>query len=72
MSARITVRNGRFDADAPRVWSEIRLADTGVLPNYDVGMDDGSIVALIPTMQPAVNQVVLIRAFPEELKRRAP
>jgi Tol biopolymer transport system component len=70
MSASFTVQDGRFEAHAPRPWSATRLADTGVLPNYDVGADGSSIVALVPTLPPAINQVTVVHGLPRELRRR--
>lgn len=72
MSVTFRVRDGHFEADPPRLWSTIRLADTGVFPNYDVGLDDASIIALVPTSTPRVNQVTMIRGLRAELQRRAP
>lgn len=56
----------------PRRWSSIRLADTGVLPNFDIGPDDRTIVALLPVRPHPINQVTLITGLPALLRRRAP
>ena len=45
------VRDGVFEAEKPRAWGELRLGDTGVLPNFDVA-SDGRIVALMPVEGP--------------------
>ena len=47
MSVRYRVRNGVFEADAPKLWSSVRLARTGVLGNFDISPDGKSIVALV-------------------------
>jgi serine/threonine-protein kinase len=45
MSAPWRVRDGQFElADAPRQWSPVQLADTGVLPGFSMSAD-GAIVA---------------------------
>lgn len=75
MSVTYRVEAGRFVPDRPRQWTPLRLADTGVLPNYNVGVDDASVIALLPQEQPdgqAANHVTLLRRFPEELRRRVP
>jgi serine/threonine-protein kinase len=69
------VKEGVFQADAPRLWSKTRLADTGVLANYDVSADGNHIVALLPVTdigeQQDQNQVTLLTNFFDELRRRA-
>jgi serine/threonine-protein kinase len=66
---------GRFVPGAPHQWTPIRLADTGVLTNYDLGVNDQYIVALLPARPPdaqAANHVTLIQGLPGELARKAP
>jgi serine/threonine-protein kinase len=74
MVAPYTVSNGRFAAGVPRQWTPVRLADTGVLPSFDVGVDDRHIVALLPAARPAeaqaANHVTLMWNFADELRRR--
>ena len=41
------IENGEFIAEAPRLWSTKRLADTGVIANYDVAPDGKSVAAVI-------------------------
>jgi Tol biopolymer transport system component len=70
-----TITGGRFVPGAPRQWTPIRLADTGVLSNYDVGPNDRYIVALLPARPPdaqAANHITLIRGLRGELERKAP
>lgn len=43
-----TVRGDTFVAGKPRVWSEIRLGDTGIFPSFDLAPDGKSIMALFP------------------------
>jgi hypothetical protein len=68
------VKEREFQADAPRLWSKMRLADTGVLANYDVSADGNRIVALLPVTDPGEqqdqNQVTLLTNFFDELRRR--
>jgi Tol biopolymer transport system component len=69
-----SVKEGEFQADTPRLWSKMRLADTGVLANYDVAADGSHIVALLPVTDPgeqqAQNHVTLLTNFFDELRRR--
>ena len=65
----------RFVAERPRQWTPIRLADTGVLPNYDLGADDRHIVALLPGPSheaQASNHVTLIHSLADEVRRKSP
>jgi Tol biopolymer transport system component len=64
-----SVRDGRFVAAAPREWAPIDLADTGVLPNFNVGPDGTSVIALLPERPAAPNQVRLVQGFSELLQR---
>ncbi|MEP7380673.1 MAG: hypothetical protein ABI910_03250 [Gemmatimonadota bacterium] len=48
MVVRYRTTGGRFVPDTPRLFSPVRLADTGVLPNYDIGTETGRVVALVP------------------------
>ena len=58
----------------PRVWTDTRLADAGLAPNFDVA-PDGRVVALTAPQsanrQPA-NQVTLVLNLFPELRLRAP
>ncbi len=64
-------------ADKPRVWSEKRIADTGLNGiNYDVAPDGKRIAALMPVEAPetqkAQNHVIFLENFFDELRRRVP
>jgi serine/threonine-protein kinase len=76
MVAPYSTPGGRFVAGVPRQWAPVRLADTGVLPNFDLGIDDQHIVALLPAARPdeaqTANHVTLMWNFADELRRRAP
>ena len=67
-------RIGRsFAADPPRPRMEHSLADTGVLPNFDVA-PDGRVVALTPAStngQQTPNHVTVVLNFSSEIRRRA-
>lgn len=76
MVASYTAAGDRFTATIPHQWTPVRLADTGVLPNFDVGMDDRHIVALLPATRAdasrSANHVTVVWNFPEELRQRVP
>ena len=73
MVASYRVNGGSFQADAPRLWSNARLGDAGVLGNFDVA-PDGRIVALLPPSgvptQQARNHVTFLINFFDEVERR--
>jgi len=72
MAAPYRIKNGRFQADSPRVWSKVQLADTNVLPNFDVA-NDGRVVALLPpdsAPHQAGNHVTFVMNFFDEVNRR--
>ena len=48
MVAGYGVNNGAIEIDPPRPWSERQLADTIVLPAFDLAADGRSVVALLP------------------------
>lgn len=76
MVASYAIAGAKFVADRPRPWTERRLGDTGVLPNFDVTGDARYIVALIPAApvgEKAVeNHVTLVFHVGDELGRRLP
>jgi serine/threonine protein kinase/Tol biopolymer transport system component len=74
MVASYTVKSNSFVADKPRVWSEKRLANLGVVPNYDLAPDGKRIVALMPVQtaegQKEQNHVIFLENFFDEVRRR--
>jgi serine/threonine-protein kinase len=60
----------------PRLWTSVRLADTGVLPSFDVSPDGNHIVALLPAARPeelpGENHVALMFDISDVLRRRVP
>jgi serine/threonine-protein kinase len=73
MAVPYRVENGEFVAEAPRLWSTQRLADTGVIANYDVAADGESVVAVIDVgAAPERDQVTVVTSFFDELRRRVP
>jgi serine/threonine-protein kinase len=73
MVVRYGTRGGSFVPERPRPWTRVRLADTGVLPNYDVAPTDGRVLALVPADSAASrpeNEVTVMTGFFEELRRR--
>ena len=76
MVAAYTGGGDLFVADKPRVWSEKRIADTGLNGiNYDVASDGKRIAALMPVEAPetekAQNHIIFLLDF-DELGRRVP
>lgn len=72
MLVRYRTKGGTFEASPPRLWSRVDLADTGVLPNYDVA-PDGRIIALVPAtpgVKQTQNHVTVMLNFFDELRRR--
>jgi Tol biopolymer transport system component len=69
-----TIKGDSYVADKPRVWSENRLADLGVIPNYDLAPDGKRIVALMPAGTPEVQRaqshVIFLENFFDEVRRR--
>lgn len=73
MAATYRINGGRFAAEPPKPRSEHALADTGVLPNFDVG-PDGRLVALTSAStdeQQTPNHVTVVLNFSSEIRRRA-
>ncbi|MEP6495533.1 MAG: hypothetical protein ABJF01_22790 [bacterium] len=76
MVASYAIVGDKFIADTPRRWTERRLGDTGVFPNFDLTSDARRIVALIPATsagdKAAENHVTLMFNVGDELRRRLP
>jgi hypothetical protein len=71
MMADYAVRDGSFVASKSKVWSDKRLGDTGVLPNFDLSPDGKHILALMPPRdQQTENHVTFILNFVGEVRRR--
>jgi hypothetical protein len=74
MVANYVVKDDSFVADKPRIWSEKRLANLGVIPNFDLAPDGKRIAALMPAEtaegQKAQNQVIFLENFFDEVRRR--
>jgi hypothetical protein len=70
------VKGDIFVAEKPRVWSEKRLANTGLAPNFDLAPDGNRFVVLMaperaePTEGPG--HVTLMMNLFDELRRIAP
>ena len=71
-----TVRGDTFVADKPRVWSDKRLANAGLTPNFDLAPDGKRFVVLMPAEGPdpadVQSHVTLVTNFFDELRRLAP
>jgi serine/threonine-protein kinase len=76
MVATYAVRGDTFVADKPRVWSEKRLANTGLTPLFDLAPDGKRFAVLMAAEGPepieAQSHVTLLLNFFEELRRIAP
>ena len=69
-----TVKNGAFVPGKPREWTPVRLADTGVINNFDVHADGTRVLGLLPVNldedRRTRNQVTIVLNFDEEISRR--
>jgi Tol biopolymer transport system component len=76
MVAAYTVKDDAFVAEKPRVWSDKRMVNIGMFPNYDVAPDGKRIVAVMPADDPQARQteshVIFLENFFDELRRRVP
>jgi eukaryotic-like serine/threonine-protein kinase len=74
MAAAYEIKNGEFVIRSVRRWSPIRLADTGVLSNLDLGPDGKRMVGLFPAANPedqdSENHVTFMLNFADEVDRR--
>ena len=69
-----TSKGDAFVSSAPKPWSQHSLADTGVLPNFDIAPDGERVLALMPAgraeEQQTVNHVTVMLNVSEEIRRR--
>ena len=78
MVAAYTVKGDSIVADKPRVWSEMPLADLGVIGfgSYDLAPDGKRVAALMPAESPeserTQSHVILLLNFFDELRRKVP
>jgi Tol biopolymer transport system component len=74
MTVAYRVERGSFRAAAPQPWHSRVLADTGVLPGFDLAPDGGRIVALLPAIAPedeqSPNHVTVVFGFARDVQRR--
>jgi serine/threonine-protein kinase len=69
-----TIAGDSFTVSEPRPWSQLTLADTGVLPNFAVDASGERILALMPAppQNPqSPDHVTVILNFDEQVRRRA-
>jgi hypothetical protein len=68
------VQNGKFSAGKAREWTTVRLADTGVVSNFDLDPSGRRILALLPAErgedQRIRNQATVMLHFSEDVRRR--
>ena len=78
MVASYTVKGDTFVADKPRLWSDKRLADFGLvgIATYELAPDGKRIAALMPAealeKQKQQNHVIFLGNFSDELRRKVP
>ncbi len=76
MAATCSIKGGSFVVDSVRQWTPARLAETGVLANFDLAADGKRIVALVPSGKPedqqSENHVTFMLNFIAEIERRVP
>ena len=76
MVASYSVKGESFVADKPRVWSEKKIADIGLVSNYDLAPDGKRIAALMPVETPedqkAQSHVIFLENFFDEVRRKVP
>lgn len=74
MAVTYTSRGDTFVSSAPRPWSQHALADTGVLPNFDIAPDGERVLALMPVARPeeqqTVNHVTFMLNVSEQIRNR--
>jgi len=74
MVASYRVEHGSLVAEAPRAWSNVQLADSIVLPAFDLAPDGRSVVALLPYGEdaaPAGDRATVLVNFLDEVRRVA-
>ena len=66
------VKDGTFTAGTPKEWTPVRLADTGVIDNFDIHGD--RILGLVPAAredeQRIKNRATVMLRFSDEVRRR--
>jgi len=74
MAAEYRVEREAFLVEPPRPWSEVQLANTGVLPNFSLAPDGRRAAVLVsaasPAEQQAQNDVTFVLNFFSEIQRR--
>jgi serine/threonine-protein kinase len=73
LSLRCRTTANRFECGSPRQWSDVELAESGVLPNFDVTPDGRRAAALLkPNREATANsgQATFAIGFFNELRRR--
>jgi eukaryotic-like serine/threonine-protein kinase len=75
MNAKYSVNGDSFMAEKPRVWSEKRLANLGMISSFDLA-PDGKRVAAIMSLERTVetkpdHNVTFLLNFVDEIRRRA-
>lgn len=66
---------GKFVPDQPRPWTDVRVGDTGVLPNFDVSADGEHVAVLMPVAKRSEEgrtRVTFLLHFSDLLRERLP
>jgi len=75
MAVSYTVKSDTFAAGKPRVWTETRLRNIGILSNYDLAPDGKRLAAFVADDakdEKPLTQLTFLLNFSDELRRRVP
>ena len=70
-----TAGGDSFAAGKPRVWTETRLRNLGIFPNYDLAPDGKRLAAFVADDakgERPLTQLTFLLNFFDELRRKAP
>ena len=74
MAVAYSAPGAAFDAEPPHVWSERRIANTGMTANFDIAPDGRRFAVLMPAEAPEPAETrghfTLVPGFGEEVRRR--
>jgi hypothetical protein len=69
--AAYTAKGDSFVAEKPRVWSDMRLGETGIFGGFDVAPDGERVLALLAAEDPKAHTLLrLLLNVDSELRRR--
>jgi hypothetical protein len=73
MVTNYSIESGNFTPQVPHLWSDVQIADTGVLPNFDVSADAEHVAVLMPaanTRDGSRRRVSVVLNFTDLLRER--